>query len=86
MAAEVEELLLIPTPSTGQAALWSVLTRGVQAASTLACIGLVALRLDREAQGYFYTFLSLVTLFPLAEFGVSYAMMQSATSSAQIGW
>jgi hypothetical protein len=54
----------------------------VQAVAGLATTALVAFRLDASLQGYFYTFLALVSFLPLADFGVSYATMQTASHQA----
>jgi hypothetical protein len=80
---ELDSPTLPYSPSTDRAAAWSVLTRVVQAAVGLLTIGLVAIRLDPDVQGYYYTFLALVAFLPLADFGVSYAMMQSASHQAR---
>jgi hypothetical protein len=70
----------ITTPvAPSRAATWSVLTRVVQATASLAVVALVGLRLDASTQGYFYSCAALIAFLPLAEFGVSYAVMQSAS-------
>ena len=40
---------------------------------------LVGVCLDRATQGYYYAILALTAFLPLADFGVSYAAMQSAS-------
>jgi hypothetical protein len=79
---DLKSPLLSLSPASDRAAAWSVLTRVVQAGAALATIALVAIRLDAGLQGYFYTLLALVAFLPLADFGVSYAMMQSASHQA----
>jgi len=59
--------------------LYSILTRGTQGVAALASIILVGRFLDRATQGYYFTILSLVAFVQLAEFGLTYAVMQSAS-------
>lgn len=61
---------------------YSMLTRGAQAAAALVSILLVARILDRPTQGYYFTILGFVTFIQLAEFGLAYAVMQSASHEA----
>ena len=82
MGFDLEGPSLPLSPASDRAATWSVLTRLVQSVAALATIALVATRLDAGLQGYFYTLLALVAFLPLADFGVSYAMMQSASHQA----
>jgi len=54
-------------------------TRGIQAVAALVSILLVARYLDRATQGYYYTFLGFAVFVQLSEFGLAYAVMQSAS-------
>ena len=61
---------------------YSMLTRGTQGAAALLTILLVARILDRPTQGYYFTILSFIAFIQLAEFGLTYAVMQSASHEA----
>ena len=63
-------------------AFFALATRGAQSAVAVATIAFVGRFLTPETQGYYYTILSFVTLVLLGEFGVSYAVMQSASHEA----
>jgi O-antigen/teichoic acid export membrane protein len=63
-------------------AFYAMLTRGMQGAAALISILLVGRLLDRTAQGYYFTILGLVAFVQLAEFGLTYAVMQSASHEA----
>jgi hypothetical protein len=56
-----------------------MLTRGTQGAAALVSIALVARLFDRATQGYYFTILGFVAFVQLAEFGLTYAVMQSAS-------
>jgi hypothetical protein len=55
------------------------MTRAVSTVVGFASIVLVALCLDGATQGFFYAIAALTAFLPLADFGVSYAAMQSAS-------
>lgn len=76
------------TPAVfGRAATLSVATYAAQAALGFATLVLAGLNLTAEARGYFFTFASLIALFPLAEFGASYALMQSVShEGSRLSW
>ena len=57
----------------------SLMTRGTQSVTALVTIGFVGRFLTPEGQGYDYTILSFVAFVLLGEFGLSYAVMQSAS-------
>src|SRR5687768_3523214 len=59
-----------------------MLTRGAQAVAALLSIVLVAKILDQETQGYYFAILGFVAFVQLAEFGLTYAVMQSASHEA----
>lgn len=60
-------------------AFYSLLTRGAQSATALVTIGFVGHFLTPVGQGYYYTILSFVAFVLLGEFGLNYAVMQSAS-------
>src|SRR3954470_24662278 len=60
-------------------AFYSIMTRGTQSVTALVTIGFVGRFLTLEGQGYYYTILSFVAFVLLGEFGLSYAVMQSAS-------
>jgi O-antigen/teichoic acid export membrane protein len=64
---------------------YSMLTRGAQGIAALVSIVLVARTLDRATQGYYFAILGFVTFIQLAEFGLTYAVMQSASHEAASG-
>ena len=59
--------------------VFSMATRGAQSLAALVTILLVGRYLDRTGQGYYYAFLGFVAFMQLAEFGLGYAVMQSAS-------
>ena len=59
-----------------------MLTRGVQGFATLLSILLVARVLDKATQGYYFAILGFVAFVQLADFGLTYAVMQSASHEA----
>ena len=59
--------------------LYSMMTRGTQGVAALVTILLVARILDRPTQGYYFTILGFIAFVQLAEFGLTYAVMQSAS-------
>ena len=61
---------------------YSVLTRGVQGFAALLGLLLVARVLDKATQGYYFAILGFVAFVQLAEFGLTYAVMQSASHEA----
>ena len=62
--------------------LYSMLTRGTQGVAALIGIILVGHFLDRTTQGYYFTILGFVAFVQLADFGLTYAVMQSASHEA----
>jgi len=60
----------------------SLTTRIVQGVMTVGMLGFVLLRLSPVEQGYFFTQTSLGALQLLTEFGMSYALMQTASHLA----
>ena len=60
-------------------AFFSLMTRGTQSITALVTIGFVGRFLTPEGQGFYYTILSFVAFVLLGEFGLSYAVMQSAS-------
>ncbi|MDF2775729.1 MAG: hypothetical protein K0S86_5230 [Geminicoccaceae bacterium] len=62
-----------------RAVFYSLLTRGAQSANALVTIGFVGRFLTPVGQGYYYTILSFVAFVLLGEFGLNYAVMQSAS-------
>jgi O-antigen/teichoic acid export membrane protein len=66
-----------------QPVLFSLLARGVQSAGAAVSIVLVARYLSISTQGYYYTILGFVAFVQLADFGLAYAVMQSASHEAQ---
>ncbi|HEY5415951.1 MAG TPA: hypothetical protein VIK41_14030 [Gemmatimonadaceae bacterium] len=63
-------------------AFFSVATRGVQSTTALITIVFVGRFLTLESQGYYYAILSFVAFVMLGEFGLNYAVMQSASHEA----
>jgi len=63
-------------------AFFSVATRGVQSTTALITIVFVGRFLTLEGQGYYYAILSFVAFVMLGEFGLNYAVMQSASHEA----
>jgi len=63
-------------------AFYSVLTRGTQGAAALLGIVLVGHVMDRPTQGYYFAILGFVAFVQLADFGLMYAVMQSASHEA----
>lgn len=63
-------------------AVWSVGTRGVGAAFGFLSVLLVSHRLSPAEQGIYYTYASLLALLTVAEFGLSYAVMQGASHNS----
>ena len=61
---------------------FSMLTRGTQGVAALLTILLVARLLDGPTQGYYFTILGFIAFVQLAEFGLTYAVMQSASHEA----
>src|SRR5918993_4566939 len=61
---------------------YSMLARGTQGVAALVGIVLVGYFLDRTTQGYYFTILSFVAFVQLADFGLTYAVMQSASHAA----
>jgi O-antigen/teichoic acid export membrane protein len=59
--------------------LYSMLTRGAQGVGALVGILLVSRVLDGATQGYYFTILALIAFVQLSEFGMTYAVMQSAS-------
>jgi hypothetical protein len=59
--------------------MFSMATRGVQSVAALLSIVLVGRFVDRTTQGYYFAFVSFVVFVQLAEFGLGYAVMQSAS-------
>jgi hypothetical protein len=62
--------------------LYSMLTRGTQGVAALIGIVLVGHFLDGTTQGYYFTILGFVAFVQLADFGLTYAVMQSASHEA----
>jgi hypothetical protein len=62
-----------------RAAAFSLLARGAQSVAALVSVVLVARSLTVDAQGYFYTLASFIAFVQLADFGLAYAVMQSAS-------
>jgi hypothetical protein len=60
----------------------SIATRIIQGVMTVGMLGLVLLRLSPVEQGYFFTQTSLGALQLLTEFGMTYALMQTASHLA----
>jgi len=63
-------------------AFFSLVTRGVQSTTALVTIVFVGRFLTLESQGYYYAILSFVAFVMLGEFGLNYAVMQSASHEA----
>ena len=63
-------------------AVFSVVARGAQSATGLVTIVVVSGFLTLESQGYYYAILSFVAFVMLGEFGLNYAVMQSASHEA----
>jgi len=61
----------------------SLATRLIQGVMTVGMLGFVLLRLSPVEQGYFFTQTSLGALQLLTEFGMSYALMQTASHLAE---
>src|SRR4029079_10371108 len=59
-----------------------MLTRGAQSVAALLSIVLVARILDRRTQGFYFAILGFIAFVQLAEFGLTYAVMQSASHEA----
>jgi O-antigen/teichoic acid export membrane protein len=62
--------------------LYSVLARGMQGVAALVGIIMVGHFLDQTTQGYYFTILGFVVFVQLADFGLTYAVMQSASHEA----
>lgn len=73
---------LLRRAGVNRPAFYAMLTRGMQGAAALVSIVLVGRFLDRTTQGYYFTILGLVPFVLLAEFGLTYAVMQSASHVA----
>jgi hypothetical protein len=58
---------------------FNVLLRGFTSVSGLVTLWLIALRLERAEQGYFYTFGSLLAVQVFAELGINFVVMQFAS-------
>ena len=63
-------------------AFFSLAARGTQSATALVTIVFVGRFLTLDSQGYYYAILSFVALVMLGEFGLNYAVMQSASHEA----
>src|SRR5688572_4232685 len=63
-------------------AFFSLATRGFQSLTALVTIVFVGRFLTLEGQGYYYAILSFVAFVMLGEFGLNYAVMQSASHEA----
>lgn len=72
---------LVPRPE----AAYALLARGAQGATALFAFFCVAWAFRLEEQGLFFVFLSLGTLVQLGEFGLTYAVMQTASMVAASG-
>ena len=78
-----ESLLeLLKRAGVNRPVFYSMLTRGSQGAAALGTILLVARILDKGAQGYYFAIVGFVAFVQLAEFGLTYAVMQSASHEA----
>lgn len=58
---------------------FALMTRGTQALTMLAAAVCVAWRLNLEEQGLFFVFMSLGALLQLCDFGLAYAVLQTAS-------
>ena len=63
-------------------AFFSLAARGAQSATALVTIAFVGRFLTLDSQGYYYAILSFVAFVMLGEFGLNYAVMQSASHEA----
>jgi O-antigen/teichoic acid export membrane protein len=73
---------LLKRAGVNRPVFYSMLTRGAQAVAALLGLLLVARLLDRTTQGYYFAILGFVAFVQLAEFGLTYAVMQSASHEA----
>ena len=81
-----ESLLdLLRRAGVNRPVFYSMLTRGAQGFAALLSILLVARILDKATQGYYFAILGFVAFVQLAEFGLTYAVMQSASHEAARG-
>jgi hypothetical protein len=61
-----------------------MLTRGAQGVAALVGVLLVARTVDRATQGFYFAILGFLAFMQLAEFGLTYAVMQSASHESAI--
>jgi hypothetical protein len=70
---------LVQRSGLNRPAFFSLATRGAQSATALVTIAFVGRFLTLDSQGYYYAILSFVAFVMLGEFGLNYAVMQSAS-------
>ena len=73
---------LVQRSGLNRPAFFSLAARGTQSAPALVTIVFVGRFLTLDSQGYYYAILSFVALVMLGEFGLNYAVMQSASHEA----
>src|SRR5688500_4921907 len=73
---------LVQRSGLNRPAFFSLAARGAQSATALVTIVFVGRFLTLEGQGYYYAILSFVAFVMLGEFGLNYAVMQSASHEA----
>ena len=73
---------LLQQSGLNRPAFFSLATRGTQGATGLLTLAFVGRFLTLESQGYYYAILSFVAFVMLGEFGLNYAVMQSASHEA----